>query len=129
MHERELALCPRQGSDEWDVVKQALLLLCCDVAFQIRSTTTRNTHQLSHKPRLSHYMRGSHMSSTRHQGRTCHELAKAFNFGFVRMVYKPYGLIYTADLLGKENIVSWLISRLIMAAEQSHLRDEYFKSN
>ena len=26
MHERELALCPRQGSDEWDVVKQALLL-------------------------------------------------------------------------------------------------------
>ena len=119
MHERELALCPRQGSDEWDVVKQALLLLCCDVTFQIRSTTTRNTHQLSHKPRLSHYMRGSHMSSTRHQGRTCHELAKVFSFVYVRLVYRPIVLICTADLLGEKNIVPCLISRLIMAAKHS----------
>jgi len=40
-------------------------------------------------------------------------------YGLVRLVYKPLVLICTADLLGEKNIVPWLISRLIMAAEQS----------
>jgi hypothetical protein len=37
----------------------------------------------------------------------------------VRLVYKPFVLICTADLLGEKNTIPCLISRLIMAAEQS----------
>ena len=37
------------------------------------------------------------------------------------LVYKPLVLICTADLLGEKNTVPWLISWLIMAAEQSQI--------
>ena len=39
--------------------------------------------------------------------------------GYVWLVYKPLVMICTTDLLGEKNTVLWLISRLIMAAEQS----------
>jgi len=45
------------------------------------------------------------------------ETVAVHNPGSVRLLVKALVLIYTADLLGEKNIVSWLISRLITTAE------------